>query len=133
MCLAFWRWLVANDMPTESFEIVQYDSCSDCMRIEKNINWINEGNGTPDSSDHFTWLYDGVEYDGEGHVDHEGWDDCTRKILVGLNGSVQLIEKFCSVALARDMWNDCFDRFQAAEILENGLSIDMFNYVETTE
>lgn len=121
----FWRYLKKNNLPTNSFEIVQY-SPSYKDAIEHNIKWINKDNDVkhPISSFHFTWLYEYTEYDGEGEVG-DRFFHLKRKVLYGLNGMSNLVEEFCVQALNKSSWNSMFERNDAIEIIKYNLDIDM--------
>lgn len=121
----FWKYLKKNNLPTESFDIVQYASSYE-NAIEHNIKWINKDNDIehPMSSFHFTWLYEGIEYDGEGKVGDE-YKSMKRKILHGLNGMTNLVDEFCVQALNKSSWNSMFDRPSAIKIIEEKLGIDL--------
>lgn len=108
----FWLWLKAHGLPTESFEIVQYDYDGQASR--HNMKWIEGQKEQVVSSAHFTWMYEGIEYDADGEYVRRR-HDVTPLVLSGLNtqhGS--LVEKFCKNALRdRDQWNETFDRDSA--------------------
>ena len=112
----FWLWLKRNDLPTESFEIVQYDYNGDCSR--HNLRWIAGQKKHAISSAHFTWMYEGIEWDAAGEFNNRR-SDCVRRVLEGLNTRyASLVERFCKVALRdRDQWNVSFDRDSAVRKL----------------
>lgn len=137
MCYFFWKWLQKNNLPTESFEIVQYEGWGDDNSIEHNIQWIDEcdindgADHHPISSHHFTWMYEGVEYDACGVVTREYTD--TKEILSGLNGVYSnLIEIFCVEALTKAIWNDWFDRIGTIEYIKKMYDIDLANVYKQT-
>lgn len=124
--LLFWKWLKQQGHDTSSFEIVQYNY--DKQEIEHNLKWIESLTGNACSSNHFTWLYDGVEYDAEsprGYI--RGAFLSERGVLHGLNmpGHTPLVDAFCEDALMNSEWNDEFDRSSAIRRIENLFDIDM--------
>jgi hypothetical protein len=136
-CYAFWKWLKKNGYPTDSFQIVQYDN--DNERIMQNIKWIEnnrgisqdfENSGNPLSSSHFSWLYQDVEYDGNGHISKTRWVGYAKKTLFGLNTpnlNVDLVEQFCVGALTKSFWNDDFDRKGAIDDLVYSLGVNLYD------
>jgi hypothetical protein len=125
-CYAFWKWLKKNGHSTESFQIVQYDY--DKTPIMQNIQWINTNKGNPVSSNHFAWIYQGVEYDSEGIIKHK--KNYLREILYGLNSpklNVDLVEQFCVKALTKSCWNDEFDRKGVIDDLVYSLGVNLYN------
>ena len=115
----FWLWLKDNNLPTDSFGIVQYQYRGEGC-IEHNQKWIDgkmEGRNCVSSS-HFTWYYEGLEWDADGEFQDEGYRDEARE-LAGLNephGS--LVDDFCKNALRYAGWNDWFDRDTARDTLQ---------------
>lgn len=139
-CYAFYKWLKQNNMPTDSFQIIQYDEENSC-RITNNILWVSSKinnlpnhYSSPQSSSHFTWLYNGIEYDGYGEVRetsrHRRWERVDNEVLYGLNNSglkINLVEEFCTKALNYSSWNDWFERNEAIEIISETLGIDLYD------
>lgn len=126
MCLAFWRWLKKNNLPTDDFGIIQFDWGGD--QIEHNLRWIQmPGCDKPMSSNHFAWRYEDKIWDAEGEVDLMTEANHHRE-LYGLNPD--LVEQFCVEALEHGCWNSYFDREDAAEIIQDKLGIDMWDVVE---
>ena len=126
-CYVFWKWLKKHGLPTESFDIAQYDAYWDSGNAEHNLEWI-EGkiDDDPRSSCHFTWLYGGIEYDGEGIVNHSMVNGNKRVVLSGLNTVVApMVDKFCIEALNKAGWNNWFNRNDAIDTIANTLEIDM--------
>ena len=133
-CYAFYKWLKKNDFPTDSFQIVQYDTSG--YRLGSNLAWINNARNNednacyPQASDHFTFVYDGVECDGNGLFNKARWSDCRVEVLHGLNipsMSVDLVEEFCVQALMEGEWNSEFNRGAAIEEIKECLDIDLGN------
>jgi hypothetical protein len=123
-CLAFWRWLKMHDMDTSSFQIVQY---GEGYQIEQNTCWIEDpDNGEPGPSYHFTWMYEGTEYDADGSDEIECTGGYNPVTLSGLNTPYsELVEEFCRNALLNSDWNNSFCRQDACEIIKDNLNIDM--------
>jgi hypothetical protein len=120
-CHVFWRWGIKNGLDMSSFDIVQYD-WSDKFAIANNLKWIEGQTGIPMSSNHYTWLYEGIEYDGDG-ISTKG--SGTRAILKGLNGCVPLVDEFCVKALTLSSWNPRFDRNSAIVVIQDELGVGM--------
>ena len=123
----FWKWLRLNNMPTESFQIIQYDN-DNGDTINHNLKWIDGETDHPESSHHYTWMYEGVEYDGNGPYDVElhGISFHERITLDGLNTPfVNLVDQFCIEGLNKAGWNFMFSRMAATEIIERNLGITM--------
>lgn len=125
-CYCFWLWLKKNGYDTSSFQIKQY--CYDGANIEHNLDWLEGDIDGAQSSSHFTFIYKGIEYDGDGEACIEPYSDYPQKILDGLNANVCcLVEDFCVSALNDAPWNDTFDRESAIERVESVLDIDLSN------
>lgn len=122
-CYCFWLWLKKNNIKTDSFQIVQYDHSSK-YNIETNLKWIDGEEEEAVSSYHYTWIYDGIEYDSE-----QIKPKCkveTNEVLLGLNTkNVCLIDDFCENALNNGNWNSCFNRAKYIPIIEKSLGIDL--------
>ena len=117
-CWVFWLWLKEQGMSTETFQIKQTSGPWGGQEpITHNLKWIDtQGNANfpPRSSYHFTWLYEGKEYDAEGpHCEPNG------VILSGLNSPVSepMVDKFCIEALNKGSWNSYFDRDHAIDMV----------------
>ena len=127
-CYAFWKWLKQNGYSTETFQIEQYDDDYSTTNIENNLEWIenNGANNNPISSHHFSWWYEGEQYDAEGAVDNTIYGHFDSEVLYGLNTSrCCLVEEFCQKALIYSGWNCTFDRSDAIETLKEVLDIDL--------
>lgn len=112
----FWLWLKHNDLPTESFAINQYDWHSGVCAA-KNMEWIatKGSKAIAASSKHFTWTYEGEEYDADGEYE----DPAPKTELAGLNTPhCNLVDRFCQSALGNGEWNTWFDRDGARKILK---------------
>lgn len=124
-CYAFYRFLIENNMETDTFQIKQYNY--EKWNIEHNLEWI-EGNNDDDpvSSNHFTFLYKENEYDGEGLVKKNTFSHYRNsEILYGLNGVINIVEHFCKECLIKSGWNDIFDREYAIEKIKENLDLDL--------
>jgi hypothetical protein len=123
-CYTFWLWLKKNNMSTESFEIVQYDAAYEKgANIAINQVWIDEQSGNAASAAHFTWMYEGEEYDAEGPFSTLRPDDI-KAILKGLNTpNAELVEEFCKNALTKATWNYMFNRVGAIPVVEQAFGI----------
>lgn len=121
-CYVFWLWLLENNLPTESFQILQHDYSE--RSALHNLEWIN-GNRSINagSSSHFTWMYEGVEYDAEGeYTRNDDYDEIVE--LAGLNTAhCNLVGEFCINALTYGEWNCDFDRRGAISIVEDRLGV----------
>lgn len=116
MTYAFYLYLKKEGMDTSDFQIVQYDY-SDKIYTNINLNWINNQEGNPASSSHFSWIYNGIESDSEGKVKGQ-FLVFDRTVLYGLNSRFDLIPEFCNKALSFDCrWNPTFNRQDANEVL----------------
>lgn len=123
-CYVFWKWLKKNGYETSSFRIKQY--CYDGVYIEHNLDWLEGDIDGAQSSSHFTFLYDGFEYDGDGEACLDPFSGYKKIVLDGLNTNVCcLIDKFCVSALNEANWNDFFDREYAIGEIEKALGIDL--------
>jgi hypothetical protein len=119
-CYVFWLWLKDNDMPTESFAINQYDT-QRMDALQHNLAWIESQNGKPTAAYHFTWNYEGGEYDADGEFDIDSmFDDVTPTELSGLVGPWgNLVDEFCMNALKFSGWNYMFNFEEATADLED--------------
>lgn len=128
-CYVFWLWLKQNNMPVETFQIVQYASPREDNEAEHNQAWIeNQGEyDNPKSSYHFTWYYDGTEYDSNGLVNRANINNnATRIVLDGLNTEyLELVEKFCVSALLHGSWNMMFDRAMAVSMIQEEFDLEL--------
>lgn len=123
MCLCFYRWLKKNNYDTSSFQIKQYDYF-DKEKINHNISWLNSKTGYPESSYHYTWIYDGEEYDSNGS--YKPNEDLAFVILDGLNTKVtDITDYFCVKALNNADWNFSFDRKKSIPLIEKNLGINL--------
>lgn len=123
-CYVFWKWLERNGYDTSSFKIKQY--CYDGINIEHNLDWLEGDIDGAQSSSHFTFIYEGIEYDGNGEADTEPYESYQKTVLDGLNTNVCcLVEEFCLSALNDAPWNDTFDREYAIKEVEGIFDIDL--------
>lgn len=123
---AFWRWLKKHQLDTSVFQLVQYDFFGE-QDLWANMSWIAEtvsNNGTPTgktrSANHFTWLYNGEEFDSEGPCSH---DKNCQTVLTGLNDKICLVDTFCLHALVEGGWNYCFNRGEAIAFCRDNLNM----------
>ena len=121
-CYVFWLWLIDNDMPLDSFDIIQYDY-THRPKLGQNMEWLCNGNLSPTSSYHFTWIYNGIEYDADGELCCFDDDGLECEALCIENDQ---IKDFCQHAINFAPWNDEFDREEAIYIIKDrlGLSLD---------
>lgn len=120
-CYVFYLWLLKHGYNTSSFQIVQYDSWSN--NIPKNQAFIRGETNEAVSSSHFSWIYNGVEYDSDGICT---WNRGAKAILNGLNTKYgDLVDSFCVTALTQGDWNTDFDRKDAAKVVKENLGIDL--------
>ena len=127
-CFLFYLWLKKNGMDTDSFEIKQYEAGYEYGHILNNMEWINGVEGDVLSSYHFTWFYEGVEYDAEGRIEDSECcvDDMYGEVLYGLTTRhVDLVKDFCLDALNAPQWNFVFDREAAHAVIMENLGIDL--------
>lgn len=122
-CYAFWKFLEKENLPTDTFQIVQYDY-ADLRYTEHNLKFINGEIAYATSSRHFTWMYEGVEYDGYGKVVEVQFG--LRTVLNGLQNEFEnLVDKFCESALINGNWNETFNREKAIDLIYENLKIDL--------
>lgn len=122
-CYTFILFLRKKRMAIKSFQIIQYDY-SDGECTDHNIGFLNGEKETADSSYHFTFMYDGNEYDCMGLVTPErrtGWWATKRTILP--TKSYAHIVLFCQTALKYGSWNSMFDSKQWTPIIEERFGI----------
>lgn len=123
-CYAFYLWLKKNGYDTSVFSIVQY--CDPWENtIPQNEAFVEGKNSQAASANHFTWIYNGTEYDADGIVSvtkgappacwqHHKFDELLEK---------NLVEKFCINALHNGSWNEMFDRKSAMKAIKNTFGI----------
>lgn len=120
-CYVFWLWINKFNHPKDDFKIIQYDYSA--KKIEYNVKWLKgESDSHPLASYHFTWIFQGVEYDAEGFVKQSSYESKHREIL---DIDFNLIEKFFVDALNNNDWNDSFDRVQAISYIKHLYDIDL--------
>lgn len=122
-CYLFFLWLKKNNMPLKDFDIIQYHDFYD--NIEHNLNWLYDKEGDPVSSYHFTWIYDGLEYDSDGEADDYSF--IRYRECLELRDEEE-IELFCANALKFGDWNPMFDRNEAIENVHHKFGIDLSEF-----
>lgn len=116
MCYAFKRFLEDFD-DLKTFQIVQYAAI--LPTIEHNMRWSPSLERIPLSSNHFTWMFYGKEYDGDG----EFFGVPLLRRVLGIK--LEHIDEFCKQALREPQWNAMFNRLSAVNILWANLKLDM--------
>lgn len=130
MVYLFYHWLKKHDLPLNDFTIVQYEADYE-QTIYHNEEWIeNSLNGncenSPESSTHFSWIYNGEEWDGNGPIDDEMLEDFVREELTALRSDrVDLIDEFCTQALVNSDWNFFFSRDEAIDYILDTMDINL--------
>ncbi len=126
-CYVFWKYLKKHNLPYNTYQIVQYELGD--SNTKRNIQFINGEVDTADSSRHFTWLYEGKEYDGNGETkagNSAYGTDGNRTVLNGLQNDYEnLVDKFCVNALTHGDWNSMFNRKQAIKRIEKTLELEL--------
>jgi hypothetical protein len=114
-CYVFFLWLKKNNYNTDSFGIIQYDSWGN-QYLRHNEAYIRGERSYARSSAHFTWLYEGTEYDSEGI--YKGYRPKDFAELNGLQTKYgSLVVSFCESALINGNWNPDFQRNEAIDII----------------
>lgn len=125
-CYVFWLWLKKKGLPTESFQIMQYGYSKNDSSLIRNIEWTRGNNNRPGSGAHFTWLYQGTEYDGTGVINTDRWAHYYRRRLPYLNTKrIKKVEEFCQNALSNGSWNRRFNRAKAKLWIKWKLGIEV--------
>jgi hypothetical protein len=119
-CYVFFLWLKKNNYSTSSFAIIQYD-CYDGDYIRHNEDFIKGETDFARSSAHFTWKYDGGEYDACGTPTYKTKEFAELKGLQTRYGS--LVACFCENALINGSWNPDFNRNAAIDIVKKNLKL----------
>lgn len=115
-CYAFKRFFEQNGGNLSTFRIVQYHYYYEEM--EHNLKWTK--NSIPIAMQHFTWTYEGKEYDGEGY--RETYKADYRSVL---DIPYDDLNEFCEIALLEDQWNLSFDRDNAIDVMKDTLHLDL--------
>lgn len=115
---SFWLWIQdrASDEQIQSFDIVQYKGFSS-ENVDNNLAWINGDREFADSGSHFTWMFEGQEYDGNGPY---GRSD---RVVLSALSELDMIDDFCISALNHGDWNPSFERETGIPELEYCLDI----------
>jgi len=116
-CYIFLLTLKKEGLSTNSFHLVQYDYAGG-VSTEKNISFLNGKSDTPQSSYHFTFMYEGKEYDCNGVVTPSrkiGW--AVNRTVLPISSYEQAV-MFCQTALKYGAWNDRFDKDRWIPVLE---------------
>jgi hypothetical protein len=125
-CYVFYLWLKKNNLPTETFFIRQYADALNNDRLYKNMEYKAPGSHAY-ASNHFTWFYNGIEYDAEGKIHRLDEIKGRKYTYVDLKQICEynLVESFCKDALIKGSWNPRFNRRKAFQIVEENLGIDV--------
>lgn len=122
-CYTFYLWLEKNGYDDSSYSIIQYCSPWDGDTIPQNEAFISGKNKQAASANHFTWMYNGKQYDADGPFTrgnppsdwhHHQFDELMKK---------HLVEKFCINALHNGEWNEEFKRANAMKVVKEKLGI----------
>lgn len=127
-CYAFFLWLKKNKLPLNDFQIKQYSR--EEYKIENNKGYHN-GN-TPVSSAHFTWIYDGKEYDSIGAATRKSFTfDKLSFYKSDILDTVthDIVESFCIDALSINQWNDAFERIPAVDHIRKTLGLELSHVI----
>jgi len=120
-CYIFFLWLKKNGYNTNSFSIIQYSAGWDKECIVQNDAFIRGESDRATSSAHFTWLYNGAEYDAEGTPTYRTNTFSELKGLQTRYGS--LVKCFCENALQNGSWNPQFNRNAAIDIIKQRMKL----------
>lgn len=121
-CYAFFLFLHRNKLSTKSFKIIQYDYNGRAW-TRSNLRFIYGGRNRPQSSYHFTFVYDGVEYDCEGRFDKNRVSSLERTILPFPDRKA--LVRFCVNSIKYSNWNWTFRREKWMPIVNKYLGISM--------
>lgn len=123
-CYTFYLWLEKNGYDDSSYSIIQY--CADWEdTIPQNEAFVKGAKKEAASANHFTWMYDGKEYDANGLLaksndplpcdwKHHKFDELMKK---------HFVEKFCINALHNGTWNEMFNRNSAMKTIKDTFGI----------
>jgi len=114
-CYVFWLWLKKKGYDRSSFTINQYDYNETV--IKRNIAFIEKKQKNAGSSNHFTWSYNGQEYDAEGIPSYTPGHRHVFKL--------RCVKRFCENALINGSWNHMFDRNAAIKEVGTKLRISL--------
>ena len=128
-CYVFWKWLQHHKLDTSSFQIVQYDIApthNTTINLEF-IKSLGKDKQRVAASAHFTWMYEGKEYDAEGIANNWVNRGYKRTVLAGLNTETgtPLVARFCINALLNGHWNSCFNRKAAIHDVQDALRMKL--------
>ncbi len=113
-CYLFYKWLIKNNFDLRSFDIVQYSYGT--YEIVTNQEFIKGNHDVTASSYHFTWMYNGFEYDSCGELNKGTVEGKKRVVLEGLQTRYgSLVIEFCETALSQSSWNVRFNRYNAVK------------------
>lgn len=127
-CYTFYLWLEKNGYNDSSYSIIDYcnpDDPEEGDSIGNNEAFIEGKNKKAVSATHFTWMYNGQEYDSNGVVlerykpddwKHHQFDELMKK---------HMVDKFCINALHNGSWNTTFQRAGAMKTIKEKLGIDI--------
>jgi len=120
-CYVFFLWLKKNNYSTTSFSIIQYQMWG--SYIEQNEAFIRGENSAATSSSHFTWKYNGIEYDADGFPKPMMTQGQSSE-LKGLQTRYgSLVKCFCESALINGDWNTMFNRNRAIEKINKTMKL----------
>lgn len=124
-CYAFWKWCKINNIPTDTYDVIQWEASYEHGKIEQNLQFLHHGMNDLDSSAHFAWTFDGELYDGYGLTTYESNTRPGDNYENITNGNHDRIEEFFIRALNEDIWNTTFLRNIAIRNIKDRLDLDL--------